>query len=108
MMYQRDMIVPVISWPDRLAEQAEQRMDDRAERAVDGEEEGGEQAGHDHDHQGGHRGFLARRPDDLPAFDAHLPDEFAGIDSRHVASFRSLPAVRHEPFAGHGTAAQSL
>src|SRR3954471_12666156 len=87
MMYQLDIVVPVFS---KLAEQAEQRVDDGAERAVDREEEGGEQAGHDHHHQSRHRGFALGRPDDLGALDLDLVHEFAGIDSRHVASSHSV------------------
>src|SRR3954471_11402746 len=98
-----------------LAQQAEQAVDDRAERAVDAEEEDREQAGHDHHHDRGHHRLLPGRPDDLGRFRADLPEEFAGIDSRHVRSLRSLPPAlpaRLRAFAasraGHQAAARSL
>ena len=67
-----------------LAEQAEQELDDGAERRVDAEEEDGEQRRHDHDHHRRHQSLPPRRPDDLGRFGPDLPQELAWIDPRHV------------------------
>ena len=84
MMYQRDM------GSLGLAEQADEELDDRAERAVHQEEEERQQRGHDEHHDGGDPGFLAGRPYDLARFGADLADEFTGRCLGHVG----LPSSR--------------
>ena len=89
MMYQRDMcryLLKLLTPPDplpqagqgQLAEQAEQKFDERREERVDAEEEEGEQLVMITTMIAGRDGFLAGRPVDLGGLGADLTDEFAG------------------------------
>src|SRR4051812_41747623 len=80
MMYQRDIMF--------LAQQAEQRLDDRVERRVGAEEEDGEEGGHDHDHDRALDGLLPARPHDLRRFRANLVEKRLGADLRHFPHLR--------------------
>lgn len=62
----------------RRAEEAEQELDDGAERRIGGEEEEGEHAGHDQHHDRRAGRFLTVRPHHLgDAFAFDLADELA-------------------------------
>ena len=84
MMYQRDMCVgyPCV----RLADEAEQKADDRTEERIDREEEEGEDRRHDEDHDRGPNRLVPGRPGDLRRLAAHLPDEFAWGGLRQLSA----------------------
>src|SRR4051812_32620147 len=91
MMYQRDMCVFA------LAQQAQQRLDDRMERRVGAEEEDGEEGGHEDDHDAALDRLLLSRPDDLRGFRADLLEELAWTDLRHYPHLRNMRNRPNDP-----------
>ena len=81
-----------------MAHEAEQIFDERREDRVGAEEEDREDRGHDDDHDRGRNRLLAGRPmDALNRFQAHLPYEFAGGDSRHCFVRFFLSRIEKRP-----------
>jgi hypothetical protein len=65
------------------SDQAEDRFDDPAEKAVYAKEKQTQNRGHNHYHDRGDYGFTAGRPRHTRGFSADLPNEFTGIDFGH-------------------------